>query len=376
MITKRYAGLLVLAFLLSLSSSTLAADEQPKDTNASGDGHVSDTLYIVQLEDLHIPDSILEKALTQFDALMDTYLYVVVLVDGRPTWISPIQSVHPNQLTFQWPKEASSTFPVLWRPGTPVTIRVIVTTDGTDRKQLLGATTAGGAGLGAIIGAIAAGTVTGGLGAPAGAAIGAIIGGGVGGAGGGIAYVLSDQERVALEESLVGKDTFPLQDDLHWSVADGLGRELTSTVTFRLNESVRAIERGHLQPGKTYLVRFKEIRVSQRAAEKGGSEGEAAEYYVELRQGKSKYPFFKDSQPRLMPGSPLRPPALFTPFNNTGDETEVRIYESDFWGDDVVFSSRIPRLDGKTWAFQGKASSDDTSDTESYVVFETYDPFK
>lgn len=308
------------------------------------------------------------------------FVYVSVVQDGRLVFVSPEKRLGKGQLHLDWADSDLGAYAgLIWdAEGHDVTVRVCLTTDGTRAARNLGAGGAlGGAGAGALIGGVLAGVFTGGLGAPAGAAIGAAIGGLVG-AGAGVATGLLSKEDCVLMEKVIEKNkAFPLRGKVNKTDKGQLGERWTQSVSFAVTETKEPVKRGELKLQEYYIVRLKEIGLTEYAAKKGEDDPADCRYYVELQCGAKTYTFRNSSAERfrLDTGRPFRP-EIYTVFLNTGDETEVRIYEHDRIRDDLVFSSRVARLDGRTWVFQEKVRASDTRGPGSYVVFETFGPLK
>lgn len=335
----------------------------------------SSRLYATRLQSVTVPIYLQEQCSKEIGAaLSSTYIYVVLACDGAPVWISPKQKLMKNQTRFEWPDAPGSTAALLWDKGTTVSIRTFLSDDKVEASASgAGIGAAGGAGAGALIGGIAAGVFTGGLGAPAGALIGAAIGGGAGAAAGGATGALSANDRILFETEVAKGAEFPLNGALEHTVKS-LGEKHTASVVFTLLESKAAATQGGLELGEKYIVRIRTIHLSQRAALKGEKETDKSRYYVVLQQGDNKYEFGEE-KPFALPSDIDFSPSVITVLKNTGQATQVHIYEDDMVGDDLVFTSTIGKIDGKSWAFIGRATPDDVNDT-SYVDFETFGPLK
>lgn len=335
----------------------------------------SSRLYATRLQSVTVPIYLQEQCAKKIGAtISSTYIYVVLACNGVPVWISPKQKLMENQTRFDWPDATGSTVALLWKKGTTVSIRVFLSDDKIEASASgAGIGAAGGAGAGALIGGIAAGVFTGGLGAPAGALLGAAIGGGAGAAAGGATGALSAKDRILFETEVPKGDEFPLNGTLEYTVKS-LGEKHTASVVFTLLESKAAATQGGLELGEKYIVRIRTIHLSQRAALKGETDTDKSRYYVVLQQGDNKYNFGED-KPFAMPSDIDFTPSFITVIKNTGQATQVHIYEDDTFGDDLVFTSTIGKVDGKSWAFIGRVTPDDVNDT-SYVDFETFGPLK
>lgn len=341
----------------------------------AADNPIESKLYATRLQSITVPKHIQEQSAKKMGAaISSTYIYLVLACDGKPAWISPKQKVFENQTKFQWPDTPASVAALLWEKNTLVTVRVFLSDDKIEASaSAAGIGAAGGAGAGALIGGIAAGVFTGGLGAPAGALIGAAIGGGAGAAAGGATGALSANDRILFEADWDGKETFPIDGMLEYSVTD-LGEKYTALVSFKLLEAKAPAEQGTLELGAKYIVRLRTVELSTKAALKGEKKPDKARYYFVLQQGAQEYSFLEDSPIAITPGI-VKDPEIITILKNTGELTQVHIYEDDLLSDDLVFSSTIGKIDGKSWVFIGKAASDDGGDA-SYIDFETYGPLK
>jgi hypothetical protein len=225
-----------------------------------------------------------------------------------------------------------------------------------------------GAGAGALIGAIIAGTLSGGLGAPAGAAIGGMIGATLGGAGG----ALSAKDAILCEIPLNSSKRFPLDGLVKYTLRE---EKHTANAIFKLSEAREAIKQGNLELGKNYLVYLKEIKLSKVALDKGGKDRNKHKYYIEFHQGEARYPFSKDD-PFTIPADIALPTNIFIKLKNNGEDTKMHVYKKNrFLKDDLIYSSKIGKIDGKSWAFIGKATADDVKDN-SFILFETYGPLQ
>ncbi len=356
--------LLTLSMVMCFTFSTAFAEE-------------AGALYGARLQSIDLSSEAVANSKKSFAAKgSDTYVYVSVVVDGRVLWISPKKKFVKGEKHIDWPNGSASTCGIFWEPGMPVTLKVFASDDETDavvRAGIVGASTGAGVGavlgglLGAFGGPLAPATV------PLGVGIGAAIGGGVGATTGGMVGKMAATDHLLVEKHLNNNDLFPLNGSIDINTQDGLGGESTSTVSFIMTRSQKAVEKGNLELGKTYLVRFKEIRLSEYALRKGGKDIEKSRYRIVLRVRKKKYPFPKEDKLRLNAGQ-VTDPNVITILKNEGDETEVLVYETDFLRDDLVFSARIAKLDGKSWVFQGKSTASDIADEESCVVIETYGP--
>jgi hypothetical protein len=308
------------------------------------------------------------------------YVYVALFVEGKLMWRSSKVELHGGELELNWSEKDEGAFTgLVWDPGDNVTVKVFLHVDPQEAGLKTGGQGAvGGAGAGALIGGLLAGAFTGGLGAPAGAAIGALIGGAAGGGVGVAAGALSSADQVVMETTIKSSEQFPLYETLARTEKDSTGNQWTQSVEFVVTEMKEPVPEGGLQLKKHYLVRLKEINLSECAVRKADEDPKGCEYYVVLRRGDEEYRFRTGSEEagsrlRIDAGTPIDPD-VYTPLLNTGEETEVRIYERDWYlnPNELVFSSKVARLDGRTWAFQGTIHADDAADTGSYVVFETY----
>ncbi len=335
----------------------------------------SSRLYAIRLQSVTVPTHFQEKCSKELGAkLSSTYIYVTLVCDGKPVWISPKQKLIKNQTRFEWRDTPNSVAALLWERGDDLGLRVFLSDDRVEASaSASGVGMVGGAGAGALIGGIAAGVFTGGLGAPAGALIGGLIGGGTGAAGGGIVGAVSANDRILFEVACSHSDAFPLNGVLEHT-KEYIGEKYTASVCFDLLETKAATKQGELKLGEKYIVRMRTINLSEAAARKGEKKTENATYYIVLRQGDKKYSFMKD-EPFSLPTEIDFDPSIITVLKNTGEATQIRIYEQDRLRDDLVFTSTIGKIDGKSWAFIGRNSADDVNDT-SYVVFETFGPLK
>lgn len=338
----------------------------------------SDNLYLLRLQSVNLSHQALSKAEKPFAAQASkTYLYVVVTVDGYRMWFSPKQEIKKNQLVFDWSNDETATFAIPWNRDSRITLQAFVTDDLLGSSLSGGAVGGlGGAGLGAIIGGVAAGVVSGGLGAPAGAAIGAAIGGAVGSVGGATVSTLSVKDQLVTEKVITETSTFPLGKSIVISSLDGQGGESSCSVVFKQTQTFFPKQHNELNLKERYLVRIKEIKLSEMAIKKGKKK-DKREYYLVLKYGKDKYKYPEEKKNlwRLLPDHSFNP-QIYTIFNNTGEETQVAIYQKNRLLDDRVFSSKQAALDGGSWIFQGKAISSDVNDKDSYIVFETFGPVK
>jgi hypothetical protein len=332
-------------------------------------------LYATRLQSVSVPANIQVECAKNIGAsLSSTYVYVVVACDGKPVWISPKNKVVFNQTRFEWPNTLNSTAVLLWAKNSHVSVRVFLSDDTVEASaSAAGVGAAGGAGLGALIGGVAAGVFTGGFGAPVGALIGAAIGGGTGAVAGVATGALSANDRILFELECPAKGAFPVNGTLEYSVKS-LGEKKTASISFRLLESRAPARQGELELGQKYIVRLRTIELSNGAALKGENEPQKAKYYVVLQQGSIKYQFLENKPISIPPDISINP-AIYTVLKNTGESTQVYIYEEDSISDDLVFTSKIGKIDGGSWVFIGKATADDVKDT-SYVLFETFGPLK
>ena len=339
----------------------------------------SDNLYVLRLQSVSLSEQALQKAKKPFAAQgSKTYLYVVVTVDGNRMWVSPKQIINTNQLIFEWANDQTSTFAIPWSIDSRLTLQAFVTDDAVEAS--ISAAAAGGvgaAGLGAVIGGIVGCVATlpagclGGI--VPGAALGAAIGGAAGATGGAIIGGISAKDQLVAEKVFDEKSNFPLDGKVLISSVDGLGGDSSCSIIFKQTQTFSPKQNNELSLQKRYLVRLKEINLSEVAIKKGKTKDEQ-EYYVILRYGNDKYNYRKGKDAlRLAPGRSLNP-QIYTIFNNTGEETEIAIYQKNKISDDLVFSSKVARLDGRSWVFQGKAISSDIGDKYSYVVFDTFGP--
>jgi len=370
-------------------ASTVTASpsvEQRKDSIRE-DGIKSDNLYVMRLQSVKLSEQSLKKAEKSFPAkLSKTYVYIIVAVDGHIMWVSRKVRIIPNQYHFEWPNDVTSNFAIPWNTDTRINIQVFATDDVVDASLTSGAIgTAGGAGIGATIGAVfgavAIGAPTAGSGAAPGAVlgakIGAMIGAAIGATGGAAAGGLTAKDQIVIEKEFDESSSFPLNERVKVTSDDGAGNEYTSEIIFKQTKVLSPIEKGKLKTSNRYLVRLKEIYLSSHALEKAGKIKDDDRYYVILRYGKEKYPFCKDKENNLIiyPDRSLNP-QIYTIFNNTGDETEILIYKNNRIFDDVIFSSKVLKLQGTSWVFQGKVPGSDLKDQVSYVVLETFGPIQ
>lgn len=332
-------------------------------------------VYATRLQSINIPHSLQEKSAKEIGAaLSGTYVYVVIVSDGTPVWVSPKQRVIRNQTRFEWPATQASNAALLWEKGNKISMRVFLSDNKLEATVSgAGIGAAGGAGAGALIGGIAAGVFTGGLGAPAGALIGAAIGGGAGATAGVATGALSANDRIVFELECLNHADFPLNGKFEYDAVE-LGEKHTASVEFRLLEAKTPATQGSLSLGEKYIVRIRNIHLTEAAALKGGKKIDKAKYYIVLQQGEEKYPFHKDNPLALTTGIDVNTSTI-TVLKNTGQATKTHIYKKNLLFDDLVFSSTIGKIDGRSWVFIGTASSDDVSDG-SYVVLETFGPLK
>ena len=357
--------ILTMLFPLFVAFSSARANDNPEQAR----------LYATRLQSVCVPTNIQAECAKSIGAsLSSTYVYVVVACDGKPIWISPKNKVIVNQTRFEWPDTLSATAVLLWEKNTTVTVRVFLSDDKVEASaSAAGIGAAGGAGIGALIGGIAAGVFTGGLGAPAGALIGAAIGGGTGAVAGGATGALSANDRILFELECSAKDAFPVAGTLEY-IVKSLGEKQSASVSFKLLESKAPARQGELELGQKYIVRLRTIELSKGSALKGESEPEEASYYIVLRQGSNKYPLLKDKPISIPPDIGMNP-NIYAVLKNTGESTQVYIYEKDSISDDLVFTSKIGKIDGRSWVFIGKATADDVKDNSS-ILFETFGPLK
>jgi hypothetical protein len=332
-------------------------------------------LYATRLQSVIAPKQIQEESAKKLGAtISSTFIYVVLLYDGKLIWISPKQKLIVNQTKFEWPNNPDCTAALLWDRDKHITVRVFLS---DNKVEAIGSSAAiggvGGAGVGAVIGAILAGAFTAGTAAPAGAVIGGLIGGSMGGVAGGATGALSANDRILFEVDCYGKNNFPLDGSVDYKVKS-LGVEHTASVTFGLLDSKAGAQQGSLELGEKYVVWLRAIQLSTKAASKGEKKTDKANYYVDFHQGPNKYPFYKDNPISITPDIVMNP-EIFTVLKNTGESTQIQVYEKDLIRDDLVFSSTIGKIDGKSWVFIRKASADDVNDN-SYVDFETFGPLK
>lgn len=355
-------ALLAITFILTVLGAS-AADP------AQGPGY-----YATQLQSVTVPALVLEKSKPPNTLLPDAHLYVVVSCNGTAVWRSPTQPVSGSGRTrFEWPDELSSKTAFPWDGESTVTLQVCLSKKGAAAVE--GGLWGGGVGAaaGAGIGALAAGLVTGGLGAPVGAVIGAAVGVALGGAGGAVTVGIAAGDTTVFTIECPRNGKFPLDGKLEHSTNE-LGEVHTAGVEFRFDGAAPEAEQGSLEVGKRYMVGIGAIHLSQAAALKGEADTTTARYYIVLRQGKQDYPFLEETPFEIPAGGSLKT-SIVSLFKNTGEATRISIYESDAMGDDLVFTSRVNTVDGKSWAFIGKALADDPQDT-SYVEIRTYGPLK
>jgi hypothetical protein len=332
-------------------------------------------LYATRLQSVTVPRHIQQEAAKHIGAaLSSTYIYVVLSRDGNPYWISPKQKLIPNQTKFEWPDALDSTVTFLWDMETQLIVRVFLADDTTQASATAaGIGLTGGAGLGAVIGGILAGAFTGGLAAPAGALIGAAIGGGSGAVIGGATGALAANDRVLFELDCSAGGSFPLDGNLDHTVTS-LGERFTASVAFRLLDAKTPAQQGTLELGEKYVVRLRTIAISSNASVKRQKQLDKAKYYVLFKQGSTKYPFLK-KDPITIPTDIAVNPEIYTVLKNTGEPTQVQVYQQNLFFDDPIFTSTIGKTDGKNWVFIGKANPDDVNDA-SYISFETFGPLK
>ena len=116
--------------------------------------------------------------------------------------------------------------------------------------------------------------------------------------------------------------------------------------------------------------------MSEYACQKGGKVVEENRYYMILRIGNTlvRWPVNEKEYFSYDPNMPISPEVLVV-FVNTGEETEISIYSKvRLLKDALIFSSKVAKLDGKNWVFQGASYSSDPQDRSSKVVCETYGP--
>lgn len=336
----------------------------------------SSQICVVRLKSLDLSPSKIESIEKSLPAaISDSHIYLSLLLDGKIVWVSPKREVLPKQTHFDWPNDSISSVGILWSKGNTLTVKVFLSDDPTDATISAGGIGGlGGAGLGAAIGGTLAGIFTGGLGAPAGAAIGAAIGGGIGGAGGAIAGAISAKDTLVLEKYFEDVDYFPLSEKIEISETNALGESDNASVSFAMDEIHKPLPEGSLNLQQKYLVCVKDIFLTENLCLRGGKDLQKNRYYLKLKNGESslRWPLEKETF-SLNPGNHFDP-KFMTVLVNTGESTEITIFEQDKGRDDVVFSSKVARLNGKNWVFQGKSYSTGPVDQRSFVICETYGP--
>ncbi|GEM_PF-2080562 len=342
---------------------------------ASAANNPESSLYATRLQSVSVPKAIQEESVKKIGAtLSSTYVYVVLVCDGKPVWISPKQKLIINQTRFEWPNVPESTAVFLWKKNTNVSVRVFLSDDKTEAFAIDASLGAGaGAGAGALIGGTLAGIFTGGLAAPAGALIGAAIGGGAGAVAGGATGALSANDRILFEVDCLSKNTFPLNGTLKHA-KNILGEVMDASATFKLFDVKSPLQQGTLKVGEKYVVHMQAMKLSAKAALKGGKNYAKSKYYIVFQQGSNKYTFLKDEPISITPDIEIKP-EIYTILKNTGASTQVHVYEHDLMVDDLVFTSTVGKIDGKSWVFIGKVQGDDVGDS-SYMVFDTFGPLK
>ncbi len=129
---------------------------------------------------------------------------------------------------------------------------------------------------------------------------------------------------------------------------------------------------------KKYLVLVKEIDLSAYAWQKGGKDLNENRYYMILRNGEftTRWPENDKEYFSYNSQMPLKP-ELVVILVNSAEETEFAIYSKRMlWNYMLVFSSKVAKLDGKNWVFQGTSYSSDPNDRTSKIVCETYGPLQ
>jgi len=292
----------VTMFLVSCLLSTGAAAES-----------AGKKLYATRLQSVTVPQYIQEQSAKSIGAaLSSTYIYVVLVCDGKPVWTSPKQKIVPNQTKFEWPDSLSSTAVFLWKKNYHVTMRVFLS-----------------------------------------------------------GSFFSD--RILFEIDCSPKNIFPVDGRLEHTI-QSLGEKYTASITFKLLATKTSVQQGELEVGKKYAIRLQGVMLSTKAALKGQKHPEESRYYIEFQQGDRSYRFLNEDPITITPDMVNRP-EVYTVLDNTGETTRINIYEDDLTRDDLVFSSTMEKQDGKSWVFIGKAKTDDEDDN-SYVIFDTFGPLK
>jgi hypothetical protein len=360
------ARYLTLIFIAALTlQSTVLANSLPQGTK----------LYAVQLESINIPLHFQERIKDDFFGFSATsYIYLNIFINGNLVWTSPRQEIKENQTAFSWPADETSVAGLFWGDSDHTRLQVLLADDELQNNLIAGAKgAADGAGLGALIGMVIAGVATMGPGAPAGAFIGAAIGGGTLGTSAMLEASFTNNQ-VLIEYQFSEGTNFPLNGSIPYTVTSP-DQSHTAEVNFRLLESKPPLSQGGLELNEKYIVRVHSIHLSEIAALKGGKNTDRAQYYVVLQQGPNRYPFFKDDPFNLTPGLQAQVP-LTTVLRNSGFSTAVHLYKkNNFFPDKLILSSTIAELDGRSWAFIGKATSDDVREN-SHIVFETFGPLR
>ena len=107
---------------------------------------------------------------------------------------------------------------------------------------------------------------------------------------------------------------------------------------------------------KKYLVRVKDIYLSEYACQKGGKVVEENRYYMILRIGNTlvRWPVNEKEYFSYDPNMPISPEVLVV-FVNTGEETEISIYSKvRLLKDALIFHLKWPSWMGKTGFSRGE----------------------
>lgn len=358
--------IIILLLLVSFNSSHCFGEE----TNSG--------IYTIRLKSLDLDRSIIQNIEKSLPAKgSNTYLYVTLLKDGKPIWYSTKRKIIAGETHFDWPNDPSAYCSMLWSPDSTITIKVFLSDEPIEAALSAGAVgVAGGAGAGALIGGTLAGLFSGGLGAPAGAIIGAAIGGAIGGTGGVTVGAIAAKDTLAFEKHFDGAEEFPISENIVVSKTSPLGELVENRISFVTQQKNEPLGANQLELQKKYLVRVKDIYLSEYACQKGGKAIEENRYYMILRIGNTsvRWPVNEKEYFSYDPNMPISPEVLVV-FVNTGEETEIAIYSKvRLLKDALIFSSKVAKLDGKNWVFQGASYSSDPQDQSSKVVCETYGP--
>ena len=135
---------------------------------------------------------------------------------------------------------------------------------------------------------------------------------------------MSESDTVTvMEKKIPRQSVFPLNGKIEEQGVNASGKQWAQSVSFSIADVKTPVESGKLALRGKYLIHMKEIYLSEYAAKK-----EIDKCYVEVHVGKDKYslPMSPSEYFRVDPGTPTDP-GLMTVLLNTGDDTEVCIYE-------------------------------------------------